>query len=192
MNSTRKPSVTNEQHSSQKNSEHKTNTTVQGIFFIISVHRINVVVANPTHEFHALLPLPQLLILESSLHLVYILLRLDAGQDTPGEHMLAHRVREMVVLELLYCKLEAPAKYIVHFGNQRAKNLQLLQCDHRIDCGLLHQYTEKRREPARSCCHSRELGKHRARLLGSARGTRSRRGGNGKRTCSTWKRECAE
>lgn len=167
-------------NSRKRGNTYQTNTAVQGVFFIISVHRINVVVANPTHHYCVILPLPQLLVLKPSLHLVYILLRLDAGQDTPGEHMLAHGVGEVVVLELLHHQREAPTEYIVHLGNQRAKDLQLLQRDHRIDRGLCHQHKERGREPARSCCHSRELGKRRAQSLGSARDTRLMRRGNEK------------
>ena len=101
------------------------------------------VVANPRHQYCVILPLPQFLVLKPSLHLVYILLRLDAGQDTPGEHMLAHGVGEVVVLELLHHQREAPTEYVVHLGNQRAKDLQLLQRDHRIDRGLFRQLKER-------------------------------------------------
>ena len=77
------------------------NRQIKRTVLVVAVHRVDVVVAHSRGDGEERAPLFQLLILQSRFHFVYILLCLDAGQDTPGQHVLAHGVGEVVVLELL-------------------------------------------------------------------------------------------
>ena len=77
------------------------NRQIKRTVLVVAVHRVDVVVAHSRGDGEGRAPLSQLLILQSRLHFVYILLCLDAGQDTPGQHVLAHGVGEVVVFELL-------------------------------------------------------------------------------------------